>query len=291
MPFSLSILAAFAATLFWGVGDFLIQRETRKVGDMESLAFIGIIGALGLFPFVLPELPSLFTFQNILLLSFVGIVVFITSVLDFEALKKGKLSVIDVIMEIELPVTVVLGFMFFRETLSFVQLGTIFLVFAGIVMISMHSFSPEHWHRFRKFEKGVVFAFLAAILMGLENFLTAVGSKEVSPLMVIWVPWVIISVVSLAFIWKKKGLGSLLHDASKFRRLIIITGVVDTLGWLLYATALAKNELAIITAITESYPAICVFLGVWLNKEKILPHQYAGAFLALLASISLALTV
>ncbi len=86
-----SILAAFGAMLFWGFGDFFIQRETRKIGDMESLAFIGAIGAIGLFPFVLPELPSLFTMQNALLLTFVGIVTFITSVIDLEALKKGKL--------------------------------------------------------------------------------------------------------------------------------------------------------------------------------------------------------
>ncbi len=84
-----SILAAFGAMLFWGFGDFFIQRETRKVGDMESLAFISAIGAIGLFPFVISELPSLFTLPNILLLSFVGMVTFITSVVDFEALKKA----------------------------------------------------------------------------------------------------------------------------------------------------------------------------------------------------------
>ncbi len=197
----------------------------------------------------------------------------------------------EVIIEIELPVSVILGFLFFRETLTFTQFFTIFLIFAGIIMISMRSFSGAHLANFKKLENGALLALLAAIFMGFENFFIAVGSKQVSPLMVIWLPWLVIAVVSLFFIWRGKGFGSLLRDASRFRRLILITGIIDTLGWLFYATALAKNELSIITAITESYPAITVFLGVLINKEKILPHQYGGAALALAAGTALALMV
>ncbi len=127
--------------------------------------------------------------------------------------------------------------------------------------------------------------------MGFDNFFVAYGSKEVSPLMVIWMPWLVMAIVSLFYIWRKNGVKSLLRDTARFKRLILITGIVDTFGWLLYATALEKNELSIITAITESYPAITVFLGVLVNKEKILPHQYGGAALALAAGFALAMTV
>lgn len=284
-----SILAAFGAMLFWGVGDFLIQRSARKVGDMETLAFIGIIGALGLFPFVLPELPSLFTVQNMALLAFAGMITFVASVLDFEALKEGKLSIIEVLLEIELPITAILGFLFFKETLSFIQLATIFLIFVGIVLISVDSFSIGR--HFRRFEKGVLLALLTAVGMALMNFVTALGSKQISPIMIIWAPWAFVALASLLFIGRREGFGNLFRNGLKFERLVVGMGIIDTIAWLLYATALAKNELAITTAITESYPAIGIFLGVWVNKEKILPHQYAGAFLALLASVALVLTV
>ncbi len=286
-----SILAAFGAMLFWGFGDFFIQRETRKVGDMESLVFISSIGAIGLFPFVISELPSLFTLQNVLLLSFIGIVTFITSIIDFEALKQGKLSVVEVIIEIELPVSVILGFLFLKETLTFSQFFTIVLIFAGIIMISMRSFSGAHLAEFKKLEKGALLALLAAVWMGFMNFFVAVGSKQVSPLMVIWLPWLVIAIVSLVFIIRRNEFGKLVKNASQFRRLILVTATIDTLGWLLYATALAENELSIVTAITESYPAITVFLGVLINKEKILPHQYGGAALALASGFALATMV
>lgn len=328
MPLSLSILAAIGAMLFWGVGDFLIQRETRKVGDLESLAFIGTIGAFGLLPFILPELPSLFEKENIVLLAFAGVITFVTSMLDFEALKEGKLSVIEVVLEIELPLTAILGFLFLRETLSLVQLATISVIFIGIIMISVDSFSFSerrskssrsayvsleafedsctskssrslrrtrsffaYFSSEKKFEKGVLLAVMTAVGMALMNFTTAVGSRQVSPLMIIWLPWLMVGLAALFLISRREGFGNLLRNGAKFKQLIIVTAAIDTFAWLLYATALAENELAITTAITESYPAIGIILGVWINREEILPHQYAGAFLALLASISLALTV
>jgi len=51
----------------------------------------------------------------------------------------------------------------------------------------------------------------------------------------------------------------------------------------------SKGEVSITTAITESYPAIGLFLGVWLNHEKVKWHQYLGAVLAILATIGLAI--
>lgn len=288
MAFEISILAAFGAMFLWGIGDFFIQRSTRRIGDVESIAFISIIGALGLFPFVLPELPLFFTFPNIVLLSFVGLVGFVVAIINLEALKEGKLSIIDVLLEIELPITAVLGFMFFRESISLAQTGIISLVFVGIVMISVDSFS---FKRHKRLEKGVLLAVITAAGMAVLNFLTAYGSKEVSPLMVIWLPWVVIAIISLFFIGRREGFRRFSKNGFRFERLVLVMGVIDTLGWLSYAVALQVNTLTIATAISESYPAIALFMGIWLNREKILPHQYAGAALALVASVSLVFLV
>ncbi len=288
MAFELGILAAFGAMLCWGFGDFFIQRTTRKVGDIEALAFIGGLGALGLLPFMLGELPLLFSVPNLVLLAFVGFVTFVAAMFNFEALKKGKLCVVEVVLEIELPVTAMLGVLFFKETILPLQLLVMILVFVGIVLISSCSLSCNH---FKRFEKGVVLAFLAAIGMGLVNFLTAVGAKQVSPLLVIWMPWLVIAIMSLFFVWRREGVKRLWANAIKFKTLILLTAFFDTLAWLFYATAVLKNELVITTAITESYPAVALFLGLVFNKEKILSHQYAGAALALAASLALGFLV
>jgi len=102
MIIELSIIFAFLAMICWGFGDFFIQRCTRKIGNLESLAYIGIIGTLLLIPFIIKDFDLIFSSSNLFLLLGLGIITFIAAILDFEALKEGKLSVIDVLLEIEL---------------------------------------------------------------------------------------------------------------------------------------------------------------------------------------------
>ncbi len=284
MALEVSILFAFAAMLCWGFGDFFIQRCTRKVGDVESLAFIGIIGAIILIPFIIDDFNLLFSLPNLLLLLILGIVTFIMALLDFEALRQGKLSIVDVIIELELPTTILLGFIFFRETLSSIQLLIISFIFIGIVLVATKSFS--HWKT--KLEKGVLLAFFAAIGMGIVNFLTASSSRQISPLMAVWFPWIIFTIMCLIFIWKREGFSKLIKNGKKFKWIVLAMGIFDTLAWVFYAFAVLKAEISIVTAITESFPAITIFLGFWLNKEKINWHQWLGAGLALGASFALA---
>ena len=68
-------------------------------------------------------------------------------------------------------------------------------------------------------------------------------------------------------------------------------GIIDTLAWVFYAFAIVKYEISITTAITESYPAIALFLGLWFNRERIDWHQYLGAALAIISSVILALSI
>ena len=289
MILELSVLAAFGAMLCWGFGDFFIQRSTRESGDIESLAFIGIIGAVLLLPFVFLELPLLFSIPNLIFLSFIGIVTLVAALLNFQALKEGKLSVIEVLFEIELPVTVILGMYFFGEMLSTPQIAAILLILAGIALISLTALSKQHY--LKRFEKGVLLAVVGAVAMAFLNFFTAAGSRMVSPVLSVWVPCVTFTIICLILIWKREGFPKFVKNAKKFKFDILGMGIFDTLAWLLFAIAVLEKELAITIAITESYPAIALLLGVFVNKEKIKPHQYLGALIALLASIALAFLV
>jgi drug/metabolite transporter (DMT)-like permease len=287
MGIGVSLIFAFAAMLCWGIGDFFIQKSTRKVGDLEALAFIGVIGMLMLLPFIIKDLDSLLSLPNLILLCFLGIITFVAAMFDFEALKKGKLSVIEVIIELELPITIALGFIFFKERLSLLQFVVISFIFIGIILIATKSFR----HLRLRIEKGVLIALIAAIGMGLINFLTAASSKKISPLMAVWFPWVVFSAICFLVLIKDKGLSKTIKNAKKFKWIILAMGVFDTFAWVFYAHAVFQEEISIITAITESYPAIAMVLGVWLNKEKIMWHQWTGAAIALLCSFALAFIV
>jgi len=218
----------------WGIGDFLIQRTVRKIGNVESLGYIGVIGTIFLLPFVLPELQLVFEPQNALFLFVLGVVTFFIAVIDFEALKQGKLSVVIVVLAVEMPITILLGLVFFRENISFLQFFLIGIIFFGIILTSVSSFSKK---LVKNLEKGVLFAFVGAIGMAVVNFLTAAGSKTISPLMAIWVPWVVFTLISLAYLFQKKKLGQFVENGLKFKKLVLAMGVFDTLAWLFFSIA------------------------------------------------------
>ena len=282
---ALSVLAAFGAMLCWSFGDFFIQRTTRKIGSIESLFWIGLVGTMGLLPWVWTEIPSFFAPANLGILAWLGLLTFVVAIINFEALRVGKLSVIDIILEIELPVTIILSLVFFGEQLSLIHLAMMGAIFFGILLISIKELSLSHLRS--SMEKGVQLAFLAALGLGLMNFFTAVGARQVSPIAAIWFPAVIYMVLSLAVLLAQKRGHAILTHACQFPRLILAEGILDTAAWVLYALAVSLGTVSITTAITESYPALAMMLGVALNKEKIVAHQYAGALLAIIASVYL----
>ncbi len=141
----------------------------RKVGDVEALAFIGIIGGILLLPFVIYEKGLIFTLPNLLLLLVLGVITFVVALFNFEALKKGKLAVVDVILELELPVTVVLSYIFFKEKLSGIQFFIIAFIFIGLILMALKTFKKDFW---KGFEKGLLLAVITALGIGLVNFFT-----------------------------------------------------------------------------------------------------------------------
>ena len=289
MVIEFSLLAAFAAMFCWGFGDFLIQKNVKKIGNLEALAFIGIIGGILLLPFVWGKINLIFTTGNIILLGALGIVTFIAAMFDFEALKEGKLSVIEVVLEIELPVTVLLGFVFLKEGLSAAQFAFIALAFAGILTMAIKS---HHIKNLKKFlEKGVLIGVVGAIFMGVLDFLTGVSSRKIDPFIAIWAPYVIFSVICLLVIWKREGFSKFIKNGLKFKGAVSLMAIFDTAAWVFYAIAMRNNHIGITTAITESYPVIGLFLGLWVNKEHIMKHQFIGAALAIIASITLAFII
>ena len=235
MIIEVSLIFAFLAMICWGFGDFLIQRSSRKIGNVESLLFIGIIGLIGLFPLVIKDIPALFQWQNLLLIGFLGILTFVAGLLDFEALKEGKLSVIEVVLEIELPTTILLGLIFFGEKLTAAQWLTISLIFVGILMMA---FKKANFKSMRAFlEKGVLIAFIGSLGMGGINFLTAASSRQISPIMAIWGPALVFSIFCLLVIWKREGFSRSFVNLKKFKWLVLGMGIFDTAAWTTYAFA------------------------------------------------------
>ena len=281
----MGVLFAFIELLSWGLGDFLIQRSARKFGDWIALFYITAFGAIVLFPFIYRDLINSFD-KHLFLLCGASILLLFVALLDFEALRTGKISVIEPIYALEIPVTTLLAAYIIKERLDVGQSLLIISLMLGIFLVSTRSFS-----RFKNInlEKGIWCAFFATVGMGAVNFIFGVGSRTINPLMINWFTDSFIAVVSLIYLASNSRLKEVAADFKNNKRLILNVSFFDKLAWITFSYATLYVPIAIATGISEGYIAFAGGLGLLFNKEKLKHHQLFGFFLAIVSVIALAI--
>src|SRR5574337_25869 len=174
------------ALLGWGFGDSFIQRTSRRVGSGLALFSIAAIGSILFFPFVIGDLPRvLATKPQIWFLALTSAVGVFPAILYFEGLKRGKLTVIEPMLSLELPTTIGLSLIFRHEQITWLQAGAIALVFCGILLAITKRLPALDGSR-AALERGAIFGLAAAIGLGLGNFMTGMFSQDIGPLVTVW---------------------------------------------------------------------------------------------------------
>lgn len=290
MEIQIGIILALIAMIGWGFGDFFIQKSTRKVGNWETLFIITLFGAIVLTPFVWKDIPGLFDFTNskIWLLFFASFVLFIAALLDFEALKKGKLAIVEPIWSLEIPVSALLAFFILKEGITFGQIIIILSLIIGLVMVS---FSSTNLSKKILLEKGAVIAIIAALFMGIANFFIGWGSRSSDALMMNWFLNVFIAIISLIFILVKSDFKIMLSHTKTQKYTWIGMCLFDNAAWIAFAFALSMAPMAIAVALSDSYIIIAVLLGMFVNKESLHTHQKVGLVLAIVSALILSVSV
>lgn len=283
---NLGVAAALVSMVSWGIGDFLIQRSARRLGDWKTLFYIDALGWIVLLPLCFKELISA-SGTEIAILAAIGLFVPIAAILDFEALKKGKIAVVEPIFCLEIPVAAILAFFVLGETVTGAQTGLIAALVVSLALVSLSRFSVLKKMSF--LEQGVRIAVLAAISMGVLNFSFGVGAREAAPLLASFFIRLMASSVSFIVLLSRKELKAR-HVASE-ARISLPMALFDTVAWTAFAYALTRTPVAIATAFSESYIVIAVLLGIFVSREKLRPHQYLGIVGAVICAVILATTL
>jgi len=282
----MGILFAFIALFCWGLGDFLIQKSARQFGKWAALFFVTATAAIILLPFVYKDIvPALASNKGAMILFVSSIVLLFAALFDFQALKDGKMSVVEPIYALEIPITAILASVLISEYLTIAQIVLVLSLMAGIFLVSTKSL---HHLKNIKLEKGVIFAFLSAIGMGASNFLFGVGAREVNPLMINWFTSCFVAIVTLIWILFHDHHNEIFRDWKENKKLLIAVGLVDNAAWVAYAYSTLYIPIAIATGISEAYIAMGAILGLIFNKETLKRHQIIGLVLAVASAIILA---
>lgn len=281
------LLAAFIALFAWGVGDFFIQRTTRALTVARSLFFLGLVGALTLLPWALPQLSRLWLNPQIGALLLATAVIAVTvAPLNLMAFRRGKIAVVEPIMGLELPLTVSLAMVVGGERLMGWQLVLIVAVFSGIVLAAAAQ-RPHRGDLRALLEAGSLLALVGAFGSALGNFILGTLSQLDSPLLGVWFSHAVLAVGCGLYLIVRGEARLLIGDLRRHTGLILAQGALDTVAWVGYALATTTLPIAVATTISQSYVAVAVLLGIAFNRERLRPHQWLGVSSAVAGVIAL----
>lgn len=289
MNITLGIILAFVAALFWGFGDFFIQKTTRKMGDWETLFVVTFIGTLLLLPFSFNSLVDLLTsgdLKNILILAGCGIFLFTAAIFNLQGMKLGKISVIEPLWSIEIISASVISYLVLREALSPVQICLIGALIVCFILLSIKESGSFKWRNFFV-EKGVVFAVVGTIIMGAADFFMGWGSRVTDPLLVNFAVNIVMSTIAGGYLLFNGRIAHLANDIRHNTWLILRASFLDNFGWIAYAFAMSMAPIGIATSLTEASILVAVMLGLFVNKEKLQHHQKIGLAGAIICAITL----
>lgn len=287
MSAEIGIILAIVAMLSWGVGDFLIQKSTRSLGNWETLFVITAFGTVVLLPFVWHSLPTLFDDGAFLLagLTFSGLVIFVAALLEFESLRIGKISVVEPIWSLEIPTAVFLSYIIIGETLTLAQILFIISLIIGLASVSYRGGRVKAKHFL---EKGALVALVAAFCMGAANFYMGMSGRASDSLLTNFVASVVMAVVTLAYILFKRRGKKMVADIKLQTKSLLTMSLLDNVAWVAFVAAMTLAPIGVVVALTESYIIIVVLLGLFINKEKLARHQKFGLVIALVSAVALA---
>jgi len=289
MFIEIGVIFALGALIGWGFGDFLIQRSVRKLGDWEPLLIITGFGAVVLTPFVYGDIASLIFKSDYSFFVLLGasIAIFLTAIIDFEALRIGKIAVVEPVYAFEVPISALLAFVLLNESIALFHAALVCALIIGIFLVSLksHHLSKKAW-----IEKGVALAVIAAVLQGTSNFMIGIAARETNFLVINWVMNLFIALVCAFYIITNKRTQKFVHHVKQNKKLLITVSIFDNFAWVCYAAAVTLIPIAIAVGVSESYIALAALLGIFFNKEKLMRHQKFGLLLALLGAVALAIT-
>lgn len=282
----MGIIFAILALLAWGLGDFLIQKSTRRIGDLTALFFISAIASIILFPFIYQDLGNLVSNgKDLFLLLTVSSATLVTAILIFKALKIGKISVVEPVFALELPIIAILASLIINEFLNLRQILLIIALLLGIFLVASNSFSNL---KNIKLEKGVWYAFFGTIGMGVSNFLFGVGARQTNPLLINWfISFFILLALLIYFLYNSKG-KEILEKWQENKKLILGVGFIDNLAWVAYAYSILYIPIAVASGISQGYIALAAVLGIIFCREKLKLHQWFGLVITVVAVVVLA---
>jgi transporter family protein len=266
LPFSL------ATIFFYGLGQVLAKETRTGVSSANYLLLlsVNILAIWGIYWLVLSERSghSLYSwFQAVVAAALSGG----AYIAYYEALKRGKVSIVGTVAGAYAPWTVVLALMFLGEGMSVAEGFGVALVVSAMLVFTYRQGNGEE----RKTELlGIVFALCSFLLWGTSAAMSKGVITEIGQTDFIGVYAVVCPSIWFAY-WLSSTRGRFeMPKASK--RVLELSMLFLAFGGITMYLAFANGDVSIVSPITNLYPVLTIAVAKIRLRERLTLRQYAA---------------
>jgi drug/metabolite transporter (DMT)-like permease len=261
-------LLALAASLSWGIGDFLAGHASRRLRLLTVLVVSQAAGLASIAVVVLARGESAPAARYLGYAALAGVAGAVGLAALYRGLAVGSMSVVAPISATAALIPVVAGVVT-GERPSALQGAGIGLALAGVVLASR---DPGATGRGRGVATGVGLALVAAVSFGL--LLVALGAASEGDAL-----WATLAMRTTSFgVLAATAVvlrASLSPDRSDMPALVAV-GLLDTAGNTLFALASTESLLSVAAVLAQVYPVVTVILARVVLGERIARWQQVG---------------
>jgi len=277
---NMAVIFAFIALIGWGVGDLLIAKISRKIGNFNTLfwlLFSGLIFA----SFYIPIAGAVADWGMFLLALLLGFITCSGTIFYLRGFEFGNVSIIATIANTYGVVTAVAAIFLFGEILKTEQSAGIVLVLIGLVLISF-DFKMLRKNKIKGIvsDRTIVYAFITVLFWGVYYTLIRIPVEKIGWF---WAgfPAYLYSLAMIASGKLKRDVFNIFSD-KKLLLTIIIYSILVNGAFFAYNLGISFGYTSVVAPIVGSTPILLVILSRIFFHEPLNRQQKAGIGFALL---------
>ncbi|WP_370572697.1 EamA family transporter [Methanomethylovorans sp.] len=271
----LAIIFGLVSALSWGAGDFVGGCATRRTSAYTVVLVTQIMGII-IFPILAIIFSETIPSLNYLMWgAFAGFFGAAGLIALYISLANGKMSIVSPLAAVISAIIPVIYSSLNEGIPSIFKIIGFIFAFIGIWFIVCMNIGPNLK------AKDLEYPLLAGILFGLF-FISIDNFSATAIYWPLTVSRIIAFIMLTGFIMLTKTVSK---PASDVILIVILAGLFNTGGAILFALASETGRLDVATILSSLSPAVTVLLACILLKEQLVPRQWVGVIASLIAII------
>ena len=124
--------------------------------------------------------------------------------------------------------------------------------------------------------KWIIYAILTAIFTSTTTIISKVGLNNINSYLATFIRTIVVFIILIIIIFITKKYKDIKELDSKGLRIVIYSGITNTLSWLFYFKALQNGEASVVFTIEKLSIVVTILLSVIFLKEKLNKKQILG---------------